>query len=896
MDYCLDSTILVVVLGQKGIFVRLFFNNLAMKKSLPVLLMLVLFCAFGVPSAFADTNVTVLVVGGGGGGGGGTLSGGLGGGGGAGGYKTATLNFPIGTYTIVVGNGGAGGDTSGTNPGGIGGDSSISTFQSGTTSLLILSHGGGGGGTALPTVSNTAATAGGSGGGTGGYFCHSSENLNGAGIPGEGNNGGHGGNTCVKNLGSGGGGAGEAGHNDSAYIPTPGDGLGGAGLFNAISGSSVMYARGGNGAGTSNPGLSGAANTGNGGNGGTNGPVGGAGGSGVVIISYPTGSMTATGGTIITVGGNTVHTFTSSGTFTAGAPDVNAAFVPVQPVVHAFCSNGLDPFSVTDLVFITHGWGDEATSSDGWVNQMAAQITSRLPANTPAHTWGVCTHDWHEGADKSLPTTAYYNANTEGVFVGNGLAFHNYSSIHFIGHSAGANLIQTAAEIIKKAATTTKIHLTFLDAYDPNTDLRQYGRNPISNVPSPDWWAEQYVDMRGYFPLAQTNVRLSNAFNFDVTALDPQQGMQIGETADEYLHRVHAWPHVWYTDSIFPGHTRYGFSIASEASSTQPYNTFLPGQECVLPSFGDQFVCAPGTPQYYSTHVINPFAGNLLNSPNISPTGTVTIQDPFHLNLITGSPVWSITNATTTAPENVLTFDYQFLSAAGAQGVLTVFVDNTVVDIIDERNATAGAHSEINVPVGDLAPGAHTIEFRLDPFTAVHSSVQISNVELGLLTRTLVIDTTPPEAKVSVNPLTQDLLVEGTDTQGSTSVTKDVDGNYTVTDQAGHTTKLVFSKMFSAKLLTYAKLTALKYDAATTTTVSTSNFLYVWDMRNTPPMLVSQTIAVNDTFIIKAFYDLVKNRTTVITLKKNVPIQTQAFTGLHIPKLTTSSGVLGYEI
>jgi hypothetical protein len=34
-----------------------------------------------------------------------------------------------------------------------------------------------------------------------------------------------------------------------------------------------------------------------------------------VIISYPTGSITATGGTITTSGGNTIHTFTSTGTF-----------------------------------------------------------------------------------------------------------------------------------------------------------------------------------------------------------------------------------------------------------------------------------------------------------------------------------------------------------------------------------------------------------------------------------------------------------------------------------------------------------------------------------------------------------------------------------------------------
>ena len=42
----------------------------------------------------------------------------------------------------------------------------------------------------------------------------------------------------------------------------------------------------------------------------------GAGGSGVVIIAYP-GAQRGSGGTVTTVGSFTVHTFTTSGTYTA---------------------------------------------------------------------------------------------------------------------------------------------------------------------------------------------------------------------------------------------------------------------------------------------------------------------------------------------------------------------------------------------------------------------------------------------------------------------------------------------------------------------------------------------------------------------------------------------------
>jgi hypothetical protein len=44
--------------------------------------------------------------------------------------------------------------------------------------------------------------------------------------------------------------------------------------------------------------------------------TGGNGGSGIVIIRYA-GSQRGTGGTVTSSGGYTIHTFTSSGTYTA---------------------------------------------------------------------------------------------------------------------------------------------------------------------------------------------------------------------------------------------------------------------------------------------------------------------------------------------------------------------------------------------------------------------------------------------------------------------------------------------------------------------------------------------------------------------------------------------------
>jgi hypothetical protein len=268
-------------------------------------------------------TVAVLVVAGGGGGGGSHYNHHGSGGGGAGGYQAInSVPIAIGSYAISVGAGGSGGpsDLNGSN----GGNSSFGS--------LVTSIGGGGGSAAVDSNGGN----GGSGGGASG-------NAYGPGIgtPGQGNSGGTAIATTIGGGGGGGGGASNAGANTTTDVGA----AGGNGTSSAISGSSVTYAGGGGGGDWANAaggipaaggaggggaggvnggnGTSGMANTGSGGGGaaslsgdvsqGTS--VGGAGGSGIVIISYPTGSITATGGTVTTAGGSTIHFFTSSGIF-----------------------------------------------------------------------------------------------------------------------------------------------------------------------------------------------------------------------------------------------------------------------------------------------------------------------------------------------------------------------------------------------------------------------------------------------------------------------------------------------------------------------------------------------------------------------------------------------------
>ena len=279
------------------------------------------FTSSGTLSPITPITASYLVVAGGGGAGfSGAIPGGAGaaGGGGAGGYQTSSATLYSGaTYVVTVGAGGS----SATSVSQQGGDGSSSSLA-GTGITTVTSTGGGGGGTSDSSFRN--GRNGGSGGGSGAF---SGAGTAGTGTSGQGNNGG----TAVEAnvAGGGGGGASAAGNNGSSGQ----GGNGGAGSSSSISGSSITYAGGGGGtvrtgtpgaggaggggsASGSGAGTPGTANLGGGGGSNYNG-VGssGAGGSGVVIISYA-GSQAFNGGLVTSSGGNTIHTFTSTGALT----------------------------------------------------------------------------------------------------------------------------------------------------------------------------------------------------------------------------------------------------------------------------------------------------------------------------------------------------------------------------------------------------------------------------------------------------------------------------------------------------------------------------------------------------------------------------------------------------
>jgi hypothetical protein len=221
------------------------------------------------PYSIPSITVSALVVGGGGGGGGTSSDIGGGGGGGQVLYNTSVPITPQ-AYSVTVGTGGAQG---------VNGNNSV------FNAITALGGSKGNGSAGSGGASGSGKT-----GGTG-------NNSNAS--------GGGGGDT--------GNGANSSGNNGGA---------GGTGTANSISGSSVTYSVGGGGGGQSSGpgGTSPGPGSGGGGADSFFPQAGSPGNNGIVIISCPTGIITATGGTHTTSGGNDIWTFTTSGTWTITSP------------------------------------------------------------------------------------------------------------------------------------------------------------------------------------------------------------------------------------------------------------------------------------------------------------------------------------------------------------------------------------------------------------------------------------------------------------------------------------------------------------------------------------------------------------------------------------------------
>ena len=398
------------------------------------------------PRNFDLTKVEVLVVAGGGGGGGEQETP-AGGGGGAGGliYSSIYTITPGSAITATVGDGGAGGIGRA-----VGSNGGNSVFGA----LTAIGGGGGGFYSGLPS-------SGGSGGGAG---WRSVVTSGGIGTAGQGFDGG-----SVYEVGNpqgaaGGGGAGGAG-GDSIVRN---GGAGGVGLQFTISGTSTYYAGGGGGGGgygdaTPGTGAIGGSNVGgSGGNAAAGGTVGspgvtnsggggggagaddasvyiqksgGAGGSGIIIVRYP-GPQKAIGGVVTSVGGDTIHTFTTSGNFTPLVATNGSAVLGLSDlsgnrnfgkseggVIYSSANGGSLSFEGSDeyVTFSSTSLNLYPITLSFWATPSGEVINKYVASSGNGYrvsfeTGGISGYYFKSGSDYTLNYDAYYGSGTLGVF------------------------------------------------------------------------------------------------------------------------------------------------------------------------------------------------------------------------------------------------------------------------------------------------------------------------------------------------------------------------------------------------------------------------------------------------------------------------------------------------
>lgn len=414
------------------------------------------------------------------------------------------------------------------------------------------------------------------------------------------------------------------------------------------------------------------------------------------------------------------------------------------------------------LILVTHGWQLNVENLGfpqpdvSFVDSMSNNISTYLLAHEIGN-WQVYGYKWVNNAWVWNPSDALNNAKKEGVKLGTGLLAQGWKHVHFIAHSAGANLIQSATDVIKNPTTgspSTIVHETFLDPF-VGTDFSgviTYGRGAN--------WADQYfsrdeqteidpfVSLFSIAPYTESPVY--HSYNVDVTPLDPHKtsylkfasspnGAQIEETCND-TETTHGWPIAFYTNTIVGNVTSdylgFGFPLSEEGGNWSAALGYAAGNGTDLnPASPTKML---GTPDSVCTVV-----GQLSppSYPNITPdparlpsvdSGTGTVEKWLQsLQLNTGSPVWTALFITSTNPVNFVSFNARFVDTNGAEGLLSVLWDTNTVGTVDERLTPSGFQHYSFTFQNAIPNTTHALGFRLDPFTSVQSSMLLTNIVLN---------------------------------------------------------------------------------------------------------------------------------------------------------------------
>lgn len=409
-----------------------------------------------------------------------------------------------------------------------------------------------------------------------------------------------------------------------------------------------------------------------------------------------------------------------------------AETVPAKPT-YGECPERQD--GKDSLVVVTHGWQPAWKPVDiSWVEEMTNRIVRYLESSGK-NNWQVHAHRWVEKAQVPLPDTALDSGKKEGKNLGGCLAAKGWTHIHLIAHSAGSALIQAASEALKAEKEVATVHLTFLD---PFVGFLYGGR--IKYGKDADW-ADSYFSRDTDTVL--TDKILPHAYNVDITWLDSiKKPIQVvystreGEVSQTCYQTIssHEWPHKFYADTIDPnsvlGSEGFGFPLSRELDDWDTLKSRYPVGNSVPRVLGSgELLCLEPERKLTVSVISRP---NLTTAQLIkSETGNVIIHGIDYFSLRTASPVWLAMPTVITSAVNFVSFEAQFTSASGAEGLLSVFWNTNTIGSSDEKVTPTGSKMySFQLPYA-VTNGVGMVGFRLDAFSATQSSVIITNITLG---------------------------------------------------------------------------------------------------------------------------------------------------------------------
>jgi len=376
-----------------------------------------------------------------------------------------------------------------------------------------------------------------------------------------------------------------------------------------------------------------------------------------------------------------------------------------------------------NLIMVTHGWNPDLL----WVRAMTNNISKYLISHNLIN-WQVAGYEWLQEAETVFPQSALRNGKQDGYKVGKHICVKGWTNVHFIAHSAGAGLINTASEFIHMNNELVTIHNTFLDAFVGNwgEEENEYGKYAK--------WAEHYFSSSDS---PRTQSILPKAYNVDVTKLNKMTELgafiSSGPNVSEPCVRTisaHGWAHNFYsntiTDTVTSEYNGFGFPLSKEGGGWNfALDNYSLGSLTNLGSNDpDCISLATSTP----TEILNVMVAG-------SPVIELGEVEKYlnGIKLITHSPSWISIVVNHTNAINFVSFDMKFISVnTNAKGLLSVYWDDEMLGSIDEQAILTGFRRYTYSFSNAKANSLNMLGFRIDPFTNIQSIVTVTNIVLGI--------------------------------------------------------------------------------------------------------------------------------------------------------------------